>query len=126
MGLEAMLSVRNGAKAVEFYKVAFGAEEIFSAADPTGAVIAQLKFENTTFWLSDESPEHQNYSPESLGGGTVRMILTVYNPDAVFDKAVSAGATSICPVRDEPYGWRIGRVLDPFGHHWEIGKLLKK
>jgi PhnB protein len=77
------------------------------------------------FWLADESPEHSNFSPETLGGGSVRMILTVEDPDATFARAVSAGATVVWPV-DNQYGWRLGRIVDPFGHHWEIGKPLPK
>ncbi len=72
---------------------------------------------------ADESPDHGNFSPESLGGGTVRMVLTVGDPDSVFDQAVLAGANIVSPVREQ-YGWRLGRVVDPFGHHWEIGRPL--
>ncbi len=118
-----MLSVRNGARAVEFYKSAFGATEVFRIEAPDGAVVARLSVEGAEFWLSDESPEHGNFSPESLGGGTVRMILTVPDPDAMFARALAAGARSIVPVKDD-YGWRLGRVADPFGHHWEIGHPL--
>ncbi len=74
--------------------------------------------------MADESPEHQNFSPESLGGGTVRLVLTVPDPDAVFARAVAAGARAVDPVSDKDYGWRVGRVVDPFGHHWEIGRPL--
>ena len=119
-----MLSVRNGARAVEFYKKAFGAVEVFHIQDPSGAVVSRLSLDGAEFWVADESPEHANFSPESLGGGSVRMILTVADPDAVFAKAVAAGAKEIVPVA-EAYGWRLGRVVDPFGHHWEIGKPLK-
>ena len=118
-----MLSVRNGARAVEFYKSAFGATEVFRIESPDGAVVARLSVEGAEFWLSDESPENGNYSPESLGGGTVRMILTVPDPDAMFARALAAGARSITAV-EENYGWRLGRVVDPFGHHWEIGHPL--
>jgi PhnB protein len=123
--LAPFLSVRNGAKAVDFYKSAFGAEEIFRLEDPTGAVVSNLTINGYGFWVSDEAPEYKNFSPETLGGGTVRMILTIEDPDAAFDRAVAAGATVVCPIRTE-YAWRIGRVLDPFGHHWEIGKPLPK
>jgi PhnB protein len=75
------------------------------------------------FWLADESPENQNFSPESLGGGTERMVMTVEDPDAAFERAVAAGANVVWPVSNQ-YGWRLGRVADPFGHHWEIGKPL--
>jgi PhnB protein len=118
-----MLSVRNGARAVEFYKAAFGASEVYRVEDPEGAVVSRLAVDGAEFWVSDESPEHANFSPQSLGGGTVRMILTVPDPDAVFAKALAAGAQSVVAV-EEAYGWRLGRVVDPFGHHWEIGRPL--
>ena len=120
-----MLSVRLGAKAVEFYEAAFGAKELFRIESPDGAVVAQLAIGRTDFWVADESPEHKNFSPESLGGATTRMVLTVEDPDAVFRNAVAAGASEVSAVADQPYGWRVGRVLDPFGHHWEIGRPLE-
>jgi|SRR4029077_2855145 len=116
------LSVRNGARALEFYKSAFGAVEVFRM-DGGDSVVARLSVEGAEFWLGDESPEHANYSPETLGGATVRIILTVTDPDAVFARAVAAGATQVYAVTEE-YGWRLGRVVDPFGHHWEIGRPL--
>ena len=119
-----MLSVRNGARAVESHKAALGAAELFRLDAPDGAVVARLSVDGAEFWIADESPEHKNFSPESLGGGTARMVMVVENPDAVFDRAVAAGATVVHPVADQRYGWRVGRVADPFGHHWEIGKPL--
>ena len=119
-----MLSVRHGARAVEFYKAAFGATEIYRVEDPGGSVVSRLSVDGAEFWLSDESPEHDNFSPESLGGGSVRMILTVPDPDAMFARAVAAGAREVSAVQDLPYGWRVGRVVDPFGHHWEIGRPI--
>ena len=118
-----MLSVRRGKQAIEFYKAAFGAEELYRVESPDGAVVARLSIGADEFWLADESPEHSNFSPESLGGGTVRMVFIVADPDAVFDRAVKAGAKEVWPVANR-HGWRIGRVVDPFGHHWEIGKEL--
>lgn len=118
-----LLSVRNGARAVEFYKSAFGAKEIYRVEDPTGSVVSRLSVDGAEFWVADESPEHDNFSPESLGGGTVRMILTVPDPDAVVGRALAAGARQVVPVKED-YGWRLGRVVDPFGHHWEIGHPL--
>jgi len=118
-----MLSVRRGAKAIEFYKAAFGAGELFRIDAEDGAVIARLSVGEAEFWVADESPEHKNFSPESLGGGTVRMIMIVEDPDAAFARAVAAGAVVVVPVSNQ-YGWRLGRVVDPFGHHWEIGKPL--
>jgi PhnB protein len=120
-----MLSVRHGAKAVEFYKAAFGAEEVFRVDDGSGAVVARLSVDGAEFWVADESPEHLNFSPETLNGGTVRMVLTVDDPDAVFDRAVAAGASVVVAVGEE-YGWRLGRLVDPLGHHWEIGKPLRE
>jgi PhnB protein len=119
-----MLSVRRGAEAVEFYKKAFGAGEVFRIESPSGEVVSRLSIEGAEFWVADESPEHHNFSPETLKGGTVRMILTVANPDSVFEKAVAAGAKEIVPVKED-YGWRLGRVVDPYGHHWEIGHPLE-
>ena len=117
------LSVRRAADAVAFYAAAFGAVERFKIASPDGAVVAELAVEGASFWVADESPEHGNFSPETLNGGTVRMVLTVPNPDELFAQAVAAGAQEIWPVA-ENYGWRLGRVADPFGHHWEIGYPL--
>jgi PhnB protein len=113
------LSLRNGARAVEFYKSAFGATEVFRM-DGDGSVVARLSVGGAEFWVGDESPEHGNFSPQTLTGSSVRIILTVADPDAVFARAVAAGASQVYPVGEE-YGWRLGRVVDPFGHHWEIG-----
>lgn len=117
------LCLRGGARAVEFYKAAFGAVEVFRL-DGGGSVVAKLSVAGAEFWLSDESPEHHNFSPETLGGITVRIIMTAADPDAVFARAIKAGAKEVYPVGDE-HGWRIGRVVDPFGHHWEIGRPLE-
>ena len=120
-----MLSVRSGVRAIEFYKAAFGAGELFRVDDESGAVVARLSVGAAEFWLADESPEHFNFSPESLGGGSVRMVMIVEDPDAAFQRAVAAGATVVWPVGNQ-HGWRLGRIVDPFGHHWEIGKPLSE
>ena len=114
------LSVRGGAKAVDFYKSAFGAEEVFHIEDPDGNVVARLSVDGAEFWVSDGS---EDTSPSAGSGIPVRMILTVADPDAVFEQAVKAGASAIQPVIEE-HGWRVGRVADPFGLHWEIGRLV--
>ena len=116
------LTVRNRAEAVEFYKAAFGAVEVFRLG-PDDAVIARLSVNGAEFWVGDESTKHFNFSPESLGGSTVRIIFTVADPDAVFARAIEAGASQVYRVHDE-HGWRLGRVVDPYGHHWEIGRPL--
>jgi PhnB protein len=118
------LSVRSGARAVEFYKLAFGAVEVYHIEDPDGNVVARLWVEGAEFWLADESPDHGNVSPETGGSAAaVRMILTVGDPDAIFAQAVAAGAREVYPV-SEGHGWRVGRIVDPFGHHWEIGRQI--
>ena len=123
--LAPQLSVRHGRAAVEFYKAAFGAEEVYrvGGTDEHEEVVSQLVVGDATFWVADESPEHLNFSPESVGGGTTRLLLTVDDPDAVVARAVAAGATVVTPVTDD-YGWHVGRVVDPYGHHWEIGRPL--
>src|SRR2546426_6700092 len=93
-----MLSVRNGARAVEFYKAAFGAIEVYRVEDPGGSVVSRLSVDGAEFWLSDESPEHGNFSPESLGGGTARMILTVPDPDAMFANELAGGPRELLAV----------------------------
>jgi PhnB protein len=120
------LSVRRSAHALDFYKSAFGAGEVFriGEANPDGGgIVARLSVDGAEFWLGDESPEYFNFSPQSLGGGSVRMVLTVADPDAVFARALAAGASQVVPVAEQ-HGWRVGRVVDPFGHHWEIGRPL--
>ncbi|MGB6546100.1 MAG: VOC family protein [Candidatus Acidiferrales bacterium] len=116
------LSVRESLKAVEFYKSAFGAIEVYRH-EGRGGVVARLSVDGSEFWVSDESPDHRNFSPETLGGCSVRLILTVADPDAAVARAIKSGATEVWPV-SEGHGWRIGRVADPYGHHWEIGHPL--
>ena len=82
--------------------------------------MSQLSIGDATFWVADESPEHASFSPESVGGGTTRLLLFVADPDAVIAAAVAAGAREVYPAGNE-HGWRLGRIEDPFGHHWEIG-----
>lgn len=83
-------------------------------------VVAQLRIGSSYLWVADESPENQNFSPATLRGTTARMLFQCDDPDAAFDRAIAAGATEVAPVSDG-YDWRLGRVVDPFGQHWEIG-----
>ncbi len=117
------LSVRHGQQAIAFYQAAFGAEEVFRVESDNGDVVAQLSVGGAEFWLADESPENANFSPATLGGSTTRLMLVVDDPDAAFAQAIAAGATEVWPPSDQ-HGWRVGRVVDPFGHHWEISKPL--
>ena len=121
----AQLSVRRGRAAIAFYEEAFGARVVYrvGGADADESVVAQLMVGDASFWVADESPEHANFSPETLGGGTVRMLLVVEDPDAVVAQAVAAGARVVYAVEEE-HGWRLGRIEDPFGDHWEIGRPL--
>jgi PhnB protein len=119
------LSVRRGREAVEFYKAAFGAVEIYrvGGTDDHESVVSQLSIGTSSFWVSDESPPNRHFSPESLGGSTVRLLLVVEDPQGVLEQAVAFGAEEVSPVGEE-HGWLLGRVEDPFGHQWEIGKPL--
>jgi PhnB protein len=123
VSLAPWLNVRNSAKALEFYKTAFGATEVYRFDGPDNSVVARLSIGGAEFWFSDESPEHGNFSPETVSGPTVRLILVVDDPDAIFAQVLNAGAEQLCPV-SEGHGWRVGRLKDPFGHHWEIGRPL--
>jgi PhnB protein len=105
---------------VDFYKAAFGANELHRVP---GGGVAQLAVSGAEFWVAEESPEHQNFSPETLGGCSVRMLLIVEDPAVVLARAVAAGAKQVAPVADA-HGWRIGRIVDPGGHHWEIARAL--
>ncbi len=117
------LSVDNCKKAVEFYIAAFNATESYRLDAPDGTpLVARLSIDGAEFWLSEESPENTNLNtPEKHI--PIRMILTVSDPDAFFARAVKAGATQIFSVGEE-HGWRMGRLTDPFGNHWEIGRPL--
>src|SRR5256885_16126139 len=112
IGVSAQLSVRRGPAAVEFYRAAFGAVEVFRTGDTE--IVAQLAVGNTSFWVEDESPEHRNFSPESLGGGTVRLLLVVDDPRAVVRRAGGLGGPGGVPVQEEE-GWLLGRSDEPLG-----------
>jgi PhnB protein len=114
------LSVSNAEEAIDYYQAAFGVVELYRLNDDDGKpAVAQLSFGGADFWVQEDS----DYSPDSAGRGSVRMIVTVKDPDSMFEQALAAGAIEVAPV-SEGHGWRIGRVVDPFGHHWEIGKRL--
>ena len=121
--IAAWLSVQNCVKAVAFYKAAFGAIEVYRLEDPGGGLVVRLSVNGAEFWVSGTSSDNDNSDAESVGGDSIRMILTVTDPDTFFANALKAGATEVFPV-GEGHGWRLGRLIDPFGLHWEIGRPL--
>ena len=119
--LTTYLTVRNGVKAIEFYKSVFGAVEVMRMAMPDGKLAhAELKIGDSFIMLADENLDWGNCSPESLGGSTNGMMIYVPDCDAVFTKAVAAGATVKRPLENQFYGDRTGTVVDPFGQVWTI------
>jgi PhnB protein len=123
--VQVQLSVRRGREAIEFYKSAFGAEVIyrFGGTDNHADVVCQLSANGALFWVEDESPPNGNFSPETLGGSTERLLLVVDEPGATVRRAITLGATEVSPLAEE-HGWLLARSDDPFGHRWEIGRPL--
>jgi PhnB protein len=121
------LVVRNADKAIQFYKKSFGAEERFRMHGPDGKTImhADLKIGDSVFMLTEESKEMKAHSPESIGGSPVSMYIYVKDVDAIFNQAISEGATVLKPVSDQFYGDRSGYLRDPFGHLWSIATHKK-
>src|SRR5438477_6000337 len=114
------LAVSDAPKADDYYKAAFGAVELYRLpADDGSLAVAQLSVGGALFWVQADS----NVGPSGAGTGSVRMILSVDDPDAVFDRAVGAGAAVVSAIHED-YGWRTGRVTDPFGFDWEMSKQL--
>ena len=124
--LTPMLTVRNAAQAIEFYTKAFGATEVSRVTTPSGQIVAGMEIEGLSFFVVDENPKGFNLSPKALGGTTVRLSLIADDPDAVAKRVLAAGATEVFPMDDQPYGMRQGRVEDPYGHHWLVGKPLAR
>ena len=125
MSVSAELAVRDGRAAVAFYRDAFGARIMHQVGgtDDHPEIVAQLASGETTFWVSDEAPQVRNFSPASLGGTTVKLLLQTDDPASVHSRAVELGATNAGAVAPS-HGWLIGRIVDPFGHTWEIAKPL--
>ena len=123
--LTPMLSVADATAAIAFYRDAFGAVQEAHFTAPSGHVIAELSVDGLRFGVVDENPEALNVSPRALGATTVRLSLIVDDPDALAVRAIAVGAREIFPVADQPYGMRQGRIADPDGHHWLIGRRLE-
>ena len=119
--ITAGLTVKNARKAIEFYKKAFGATEIGVMTGPDGSVMhAELKLGDSKFFLGEESPEWGNKSPQTLSGTPVSLHVYFEDCDAVYKRAVDAGAQGAQPPADMFWGDRYGQVIDPFGHRWGI------
>ncbi|HHP7244637.1 MAG TPA: VOC family protein [Elainellaceae cyanobacterium] len=120
-----MLAIRDAARAIEFYKTALGATEIMRLADPTGAIAhAEIQIGDSIIMMAEENPEF-NTSPQTLGGSPVILNLYVEDVDALVQQAVDAGARVVFPVKDQFYGDRSGRIVDPFGHIWIISTHIE-
>jgi PhnB protein len=113
------LWVDRAGAAVAFYREAFGAT-VLHVVGEGDEIVAQLAVGDAAFWVSGAGPEMGRLSPTAIGGATSRTLLVVPDPEDVMERAVRAGAVPMSPVADE-HGWRLGRVVDPFGHEWEIG-----
>jgi thioredoxin-dependent peroxiredoxin len=117
----AYLITKNAASAIEFYKTAFGAVELFRMDQPDGRVgHAEIKIGDSPIMLADEFPEMNHVSPQTLGGSPVSLMIYVEDVDTVFNRAIGAGASEQKPVQDQFYGDRSGSLIDPFGHIWHI------
>jgi len=131
------LTVADGHRALSFYRSAFGAQEVYRHEGPDGSLIVRLALGAAEFWISGGAVGSSATGDDAgtleaagafvdnapLGGESVRMILTVADPDTLFAQALAAGASEVFPV-GEGHGWRLGRLVDPFGLHWEIGRPL--
>jgi PhnB protein len=108
------------AGAAAFYEAAFGAIVLHRVGEGDD-IVAQLAIGGAAFWVASAGPDRKRFSPQAIGGATSRTLLVVDDPDVVFERAVGTGATAAAEVADE-HGWRVGRIIDPFGHEWEIGR----
>ena len=115
------LIIRDAARAIEFYKKAFGASEIMRMADPSGKIAhAEIKIGDSPIMIGEESPDRGARSPEALGGSPVSIFLYVEDVDGLSRQAIAAGAKVLMPVQDQFWGDRYGKLADPFGHHWDV------
>ena len=116
------LWVQRAAAAVAFYETAFGATTLHRVGDGDD-IVAQLGVGDARFWVGSAAPGMGRFSPEAVSGRTSRTLLVVDDPHAVVTRAIAAGAVETSPVAEE-HGWRLGRIVDPHGHEWEIGTPL--
>ena len=124
--LSAYLTVRGASAALEFYKKAFGATELFRLNMPDGKIAhGEFKIGDSIFMISDENPEWDSSSPEKLGGSPVALHLYVADADSTFSDAIKAGAKETMRLENQFWGDRMGTVTDPFGHHWVIATHIE-
>jgi PhnB protein len=124
--LTPFLTLRGAAQAIEFYKKAFGAEELLRMPGPDGTVMhAELRIGDSVVMMGEEAPEMGATSPATLGGATAGLMLYVQDCDRAFAQAVKAGATSVQEPTDMFWGDRYGQLKDPFGHRWSIATHVK-
>jgi PhnB protein len=116
------LWVERASQAVTFYTDAFGARVLHRVGEGDDIVV-QLAVGEAAFWVTAAEPGRGRLSPRAIGGATSRILLVTDDPDAVLRRAVEAGASQTSAVSEE-HGWRLGRIIDPFGHEWEIGKPI--
>lgn len=121
-GIQPQLWLDRAGAAVEFYVEAFDATVLHRVGSGDD-IVAQLAVGDAAFWISSADPGRRRFSPQAIDGATGRTLLVVDDPDTVFANAVRAGATAVAEVADE-HGWRVGRIVDPFGQEWEIGTPL--
>ncbi len=120
------LVVKDGARAIDFYKRAFGAQERFRMPGPDGRIgHAELQIGDSIVMLADEAPEHGAYSPDSLKGTPVTFVFYVNDVDSAYKRAVDAGARVHEPLENKFYGDRMGSVTDPFGHTWHLATHIE-
>jgi PhnB protein len=113
--------IRGAAQAIDFYKRAFGADELFRMPGPDGTLMhAEIKIGDSIVMLADENPSMGIQSPQSLNGTSSSFLLYLEDVDAAFQRAIDAGATVMRPLENQFYGDRSGMVTDPFGHHWSL------
>ena len=120
------LVVANAAKAIDFYKKAFGAEEIMRFPGPDGKIMhAELRIGDSIIMLVDEMPDHNSKGPKAIGGTSVGFFIYGDNVDTAWKRALDAGAKAVVPLADQFWGDRSGSIEDPYGHRWWLAQHIQ-